>query len=119
MFGEPLELYFPIPKPVIRKGLYVDREEPQLPTPIIQEVEPDDENARAAFPNRRLEATQDDNDQGYFSASMMGLTSLDLNAWAALQPRASSPHLLPHRPLPSTDLHLDTTPLIGNESGEL
>ena len=119
IFGEPQELYFPTPKPVIRKGLYVDREEPRLPTPIIQEVEDEnDENARSAFPNRRLEATQEDSDQGYFSASMTGLTSLDMHTWAALQPRSSTPQPMPHRPLTSTDLHLDTTPLIDEESGE-
>ena len=119
IYGEPLEPYYPNPKPVIRKGLYVDREEPRLPTPIIQEVEDDnDENARAAFPNRRLEATQEDADQGYFSASLMGLTSLDLHTWADLQPRTSSPHPMPHRPLPSNDLHLDTIPLIDDESCE-
>ena len=121
IFGEPNELYFPAPKPVIRKGLYVDREEPRLPTPFIEEVEEEednDENARSAFPNRRVEATQEDADQGNFSASMSGLTTLDMHTWAALQPRTSSPHPMPHRPLPTTELQLDTTSVIDDDDDE-
>ena len=113
LFGEPLTAYIAPTKPLLRRGLYADRESKKSDTPRIVEAD-DDENARDAFPGRREAATDDeDEDEGIGSMPIPVLIrsdSIDLAVWAAAQDRPRSPPPFPYRPLPSHDLHLDSIP---------
>ena len=114
LFGEPLTVFIAPTKPLLRSGLYGERESKKSDTPRIVEENADDENARDAFPGRREAATDDeDEDEGIGSLPIPVLRrseSIDIAAWAAAQNRPHSPPPFPHRPLPSHDLHLDSIP---------